>query len=105
METDLLSMLQSRLYCCSIPGAAGGITWFLWAVRQGSYRNNRYLMKFSTEILGASLTATFLASLISSGNYLQEAAFAVGVGWTGVIQILRSNITKHVEKALGQLRK
>ena len=94
--------LSVMVYCCSLPGAAGGLCIFLISLKRGHYKNNRYLAKLSVELLGALVTATALASMWQTSGYQQAAAFAIGITWTSIVQILRQKITKIVEAALGE---
>lgn len=95
------SLNQIVIYSC-LPGCAGGITAFLFAIKKGHYRNNKYFSKFSVEIIGALLTALFLSMHVTSLTNRTILAFALGVAWSGVIQIIRTKITKIVEAILGE---
>ena len=48
-------------------------------------------------------TASFLTILISSRSYKVAAAFLIGLGWSGIIQVARLKITKLVEAAFGEM--
>lgn len=89
--------------CSTIPGGAGGLASFLLAVRNGQISNNKYIAKFSIEIFGSMLTASFLTSLISINDYRTTIAFAfaIGIAWAKILQVIRTKITKIVEAALG----
>lgn len=106
-ESRLMFKLSQTVWCVflysTIPGGAGGIASFLLAVRNGHYRNNKYVVKFSVEFFGAMLTASFLIGLLSISNYQITAAFAfaIGIAWAKILQAIRSKITKIVESALG----
>lgn len=102
MESELIQYIVSTALNTTLPGAAGGLASFLLALRMGHYRNNKYLAKFSIEIAGAMVTASFLTTLISTGSYQPTAAFFIGIGWVGIIQLARRKITKVVEATLGE---
>jgi hypothetical protein len=93
-------ILHTLLYS-TVPGAAGGICAFLFALRGGIYRNNRYYSKFAIETAGALLTATFLTEMLQSTSYQAVAAFSIGVAWGNVIQLARGRITAMMEGILG----
>ena len=102
---EISQTILSMLMYASFPGAFGGIAGFLLAVNRGHYRNNKYVVKFLTESIGATLTATFLAlligDLINQEKYLVAIAFVVGLAWGGIIQAFRAWITGMVEAFLG----
>lgn len=99
---ELLSIIPPLVLYCTIPGGAGGLTLFLYAFQRGHYRNNKYFRKFTIEIIGAMITATFVTALISDGNLQVPLAFAIGIGWSRVVQIIRTKITKVIEAVLGE---
>ena len=97
--------IWSMLMYTSLPGAFGGIAGFLLAVNRDHYRNNRYMVKFLTELIGATLTATFLAifigDFVNQEKYLMTIAFVVGLAWGSIVQAFRAWITGMVEAFLG----
>jgi hypothetical protein len=102
LESELIHRIISTVLYTTAPGAAGGLVSFLLALKRGHYRNNKYLAKFSIEVIGAMVTASFLSALITSHSYQPTVAFLIGIGWTGIIQLARAKITKIVEVALGE---
>ena len=102
MGIEEIINLKTMFFFTILPGGAGGLVLFLFSLKKGRYRNNKYLAKFVIEILGAMLTASFLSTLITSSYYKPIAAFVVGIAWANIIQIIRGKITKIVEAALGE---
>jgi hypothetical protein len=90
------------LLWCTLPGAAGGLAGFLYALRRGHYRNNRYVPKLLIELLGATVTASAISLVVSPSDKLVLVAFCIGVGWANLIQLVRKKITRLVEAALGE---
>ena len=99
MSPEIVSLIKI-IYSVTLPGGAGGLTSFLYALKRGHYKNNKYPRKFFIEILGAMLTATFLTKLISSNQYQYVVAYIIGICWSGIIQVLRTKITKIIEAVL-----
>ncbi len=97
---DVVFIMHVLLYT-SMPGAAGGFALFLFGIKRGHYRNNKYIVKCTVEILGAAVTATFIGSFFPQ-SYRIGAGFLIGLTWVNIIQISRSKITKIVETALGE---
>lgn len=85
-----------------IPGVFGGCIIFLYGLKSGHHRNNKYVAKLTLEISGASITAIFIGQFFSSlSPQLQIAfSFCIGVGWVKIIQMTRNNITKMVKDKL-----
>lgn len=104
MLEKIINDIPPLIRLCTLPGGAGGIVWFLLAYKRGHYRNNKYTAKFSVETIGAMITATFIGILFIQARYQVQiaASFAIGIGWSGIIQIVRTKITKIVEAALGE---
>lgn len=102
MELDLIQRIISTVLYTTAPGAAGGLVSFLLALKRGHYRNNKLFAKFSIEVIGAMVTASFLSVLIESHSYQITVSFLIGIGWTGIVQLARAKITKVVEVALGE---
>lgn len=100
----MIEPLKFFLLYSTLPGAAGGLVSFLAAYRRGHYRNNKNLEKFCIEILGAMTTASFVSALFlsTSTHYRVFIAFALGIAWSRVVQLIRNKITKIVETALGE---
>lgn len=97
-------MPNEFLLYCSLPGAAGGLTWFLIGIRRGSIRNNRYVRKAVLEITGAVLVAAFvaypLAPLFTIKTPVLVLSFATGAAWASIVQLLRRWITNHFDTFL-----
>ncbi len=86
----------------SLPGLGGGLALFLYAYSKNHYKNNKYKIKLVVELIGASITATFITMLITNPIYQSTAAFRIGLGWAKVIQIIRSKVTKLIELVIGE---
>jgi hypothetical protein len=90
-------------------GAGGGLANFVLGVRRGHHRNNHRVRKGCLEIAGGALVALPLGvkGLHEGGLSILLAvlAFAVGVGWAGIVQSLRSRVTRVVEALLGETSK
>lgn len=86
-----------------MPGCIGGLTLFLWGVKHGHYKNNKYFAKFLIEILGAMITASVVSSLFPLHNYKPFVAFSIGIAWSKIIQTLRNRITKLVIALIGDI--
>lgn len=97
-----LPQILTVLLYSTLPGALGGFVAFLFGVLKDEYKNNRYLIKFSIEMLGAMITASFISILFESNTYRAVISFVLGVGWVGIIQVLRIKITKVVEATFGE---
>ncbi len=105
---EALHEVWSVLLITSISGGAGGLASFLYALRLGHYRNNKYVEKCSIEILGAIVTASFLAApFIPDDKYTlaMAIAFMIGVSWAKFLQLIREKITDKVVDTLGQALK
>ena len=87
-------------------GAIGGLSWFICGVRMGRIRNNRYLVKGTLEALGGSFVAPWVALLFIADDKIKPAflmaAFACGVCWAGLLQVIRKKVTGIVEVVLGE---
>lgn len=80
-------------------GGIGGLLWFIYGVRHGHHKNNKYLIKFSVEVVGASclgfVTAPLLLSVFEkTPAALRIAGVAVGMNWSELVQLIRSWITE-----------
>jgi hypothetical protein len=84
-----------------LPGLCGGVVSFVFALSKNHYKNNKYVIKLLTEILGASLTASFVTLSISNPIFQATLSFLIGVGWSRLIQLIRNKVTKIVEAILG----
>lgn len=98
-----LDQFLNMLLIASLPGAIGGIATFLYSLKMGHYKNNKYKAKLSLEVLGGAILATFVGPLFPEPIQIQLfAAFATGLTWAGVIQVTRSKITKIVKAVIGE---
>src|SRR5438876_602881 len=75
----------------ALAGAGGGCTTFVYGLRMGHYRENRYKLKLSTEVVGGSTVALFVSLAFTSFSvpFRTFLAFAIGLTWVTVIQQLR----------------
>jgi hypothetical protein len=74
----------------------------LYGLKRGHYRNNRYFSKLAIEVIGSSVTASFITPLIVQGQLIFLVGFLVGIAWGNIIQLIRIKITKMVEAVLGE---
>jgi hypothetical protein len=102
MNSIFPQALTNIILYSSFPGLVGGLALFLYAYSKNHYKNNKYKIKFIVELIGASITATFITMLISNPMYQSTAAFCIGLGWAKVIQIIRSKVTKLIELIIGE---
>ena len=82
-----------------VGGAFGGLALILFSLRNGHYKNNKYIWKFSIEFLGATTLAFCLGPLIAE-KFIIPGSFGVGLSWVKIIQTARTDITKVVLKAI-----
>jgi len=93
---DFIELVTGRL----LPGAAGGLAWFLVGLRFGRIRNDMYIRKGSLEIAGGMIVGTFVVMpFIPLPQY--TVAFLLGAAWSEVIQRTRKAVTA---RALMHLR-
>ena len=85
----------------TLPGLGGGLVLFLFAYSKNQYKNNKFVQKLLIELIGASITATFVTLAISHPIYQATLAFCVGIGWARLIHLIRNKITKIIEAILG----
>lgn len=102
MNSFLFNSITNILLYSFLPGLGGGLVLFLYAFSKNHYKNNKYVMKFIFELIGAAITATFITHFILTPVYQVTIAFCVGLGWAKVIQVIRSKITKLIELILGE---
>ena len=93
--TDINSFLELFLHL-GLPGFFGGAASFLFALKKGHYKNNKYAAKIAIEMIGAVVTAVFLLQTFSREGYTVALSFAVGFAWSDLLQALRSRITSFV---------
>ncbi len=94
------TIINSIVYS-TLPGLGGGIVIFIYAYSKNQYKNNRYFEKLIIELLGSSITATFITAAIGHPIYQATLAFCVGLGWARLIQLIRNKVTKIIEAILG----
>jgi hypothetical protein len=85
--------------------ACGGAAGYMAGHLVDHYRKNRHLRKMTIEIVGALLTAPWLAATmpLPCVDCLRNRiflAFCFGVAWSGVIQHIRMRATSVVDRAL-----
>lgn len=97
---EILRDMIPTLIFSTGPGACGGVALFLFSLRMGHYKNDRYLRKLIVELLGAVLVASFLGPLFP-GRTAIFASFALGLSWATIIQVARNKITRVVKAAIG----
>lgn len=98
---EVLRDIGPTLVFSTAPGACGGVGLFLFSLRAGHYKNNRYVSKLIIELVGAMLVASFVGPLFPE-KVVVFASFATGLSWATVIQVARSKITKTVKAAIGE---
>jgi hypothetical protein len=98
---EFLQDIIPILVFSTAPGACGGVGLFLFSLRVGHYKNNRYVRKLVIELLGAMLVASFVGPLFPA-KAVVFASFAIGLSWATVIQVARNKITKVVKAAIGE---
>lgn len=85
---------------CTLPGLFAGIVLFLYYYSKKHYKNNKYFAKLIIEILGAAITATFIAQFLNDPALRIIIAFCIGLTWARTIQLIRTKITRLVEALL-----
>ena len=94
----MLEFLFDRL----APALAAGVLLFVWGLKIGRIRNNKYVAKFIVDVVGASTTGVMVSVLVDrasvggvpDGVHLRSlVAFAVGLCWSEVVHWLRRWIT------------
>lgn len=100
-------MIQQLLLYAALPGAVGGFLLFLQGVKYARIKNDRHLRKACLETVGGMLVAIPVAyAFVDETGASATAvllAFAAGLGWSLIIQILRRRITRIIEAAVGVL--
>lgn len=89
------------LTASTVPGVCGGLGLFLYSLRTGHYKNNKYTVKLLIELLGAMLVASFLGPLFPE-KAVTIASFLLGLSWAAVIQTSRNKITKLAKALIGE---
>lgn len=84
-----------------LPGLAGGVVLFVYGFSKNQYKNGRLFEKLIIELVGSSITATFITLSIVNPIWQSIIAFCIGIGWARLIQLIRNKITKIVEAILG----
>ena len=91
------------LYTAAIAGAAGGILCVLYGIKTGHFKEKQF-RKAIVEILGGAITASLLVFVFRT---LDDSARipicgCIGLGWSRIIQAIRTRVTNVVLAALGQ---
>ena len=102
MTSDMPEELKGLLRYLSVPGALGGVVAFLYAVGQKEITRH-HIRKFAIGVIPAAITAAILAPLIPPPRCQEFYAFAVGLTWAGIVEVVRRRITAVVEALLGDL--
>jgi hypothetical protein len=100
LQFAALEPLRPVLYYATIPGGFGGAASALYAIQRGKYANNKYVQKIMIEIFGAMIVASFVSYYLWRDQPF--LAFASGLTWSAIIQVVRRWITRMVEAALGE---
>jgi len=95
--------MDKILHSPTLAGAAGALAWYVLALQRGWIKNDHYIRKGSLEIIGGSITATYVQIPFFLPTY--TVAFVVGAGWSLIIQRSRAGITKTILESLDKLRK
>jgi hypothetical protein len=96
-----LSAILINLITCFLFGCLGGLLSFLLACKHGHYKNNKYISKFSIEIIGGGLTAIVVYFLPISTQNRILVSILVGLAWSTLLQSFRSRITRIISAILG----
>lgn len=96
-----IQIILPILISSTLPGVFGGIALFLFSLRNGHYKNNRYPAKLLLELLGAGVVASFVGQLFPEKAII-FASFGVGLCWATIVQITRTKITKAVKLLIGE---
>lgn len=104
MAQDFYILIDKLISSTALHGGLGGIAIFALGYLNEEYKNNKYIAKFSAEIIGASLTAYYFAPLVSTPP-TPALAFVVGATWTSILQETRRIVTEKVIDALGRPKK
>lgn len=97
---DYLEQLKPVLFLSSIPGGFGGLASFLYGLKRGHFKNNKYIAKAVLEIVGGLVVASFV---VFGPKIL--VGFIIGLCWSTVIQVIRGRITVIVEAFLSKSTK
>jgi hypothetical protein len=86
-----------------LSGLCGGLASFLYGLKRGNFKNNRYCRKISLEMVGGTVTGFFLTLPTKAwgAEYRLLIAFACGLAWSAVLQMCRLKITGIAEAVLG----
>ena len=88
-----------------IPGAAGGLAYFLLGIHRGYIRGGKFARKAFLEIVGGALVGLFIAYPLAQIFFerkmvLALVCFLFGVSWSQIVQALRWSTTNFVRKKL-----
>ena len=90
--------IQKIILFRSVPGIGGGIVSITYGLKMGYYKNDRILNKALIEVIGATITPTFVSSMFDYETYLFFVSFAIGFSWSKIMQVIRQKITKLLGK-------
>ena len=101
-----INLIKELVLYTTLPGAGGGLAWFLCGLKYGWIRNNKYVRKALLEVIGGMLVASFvgypLREVFAGSTPVVLISFALGACWSVIMQILRSWITKRVNNFLSR---
>lgn len=99
--------LVALLKCSVLPGALGGFIWFWVGLNLGRIKKGKRISKFILETVGGAVVGGSvgypLAPLFTSSLPVFVFCFAVGVGWSSIIQLLRQEITRIIRVRLARI--
>ncbi len=99
-----MNLIKELLLYSTLPGAGGGLAWFFCGLRNSWIHNNKFVRKAVLEVVGGMLVASFvgypLSHLFSGSTPVVVVCFAIGGSWSGIMQILRVWVTKHINNVL-----
>src|SRR5262249_53310272 len=104
-EITSMAAHLSELYFVALmllPGAAGGLASFLVGLKAGHYKNNKYMAKCSIETVGGAVTASSLVYFLRDSQYTWAFAFAIGAGWSQILQGIRGRVTRIIVAVIGE---
>ena len=101
MDFITINIIIQTFFYSFLPGMGGGLVSFIYGFSKNQYKNGKLLEKLLIELIGSSITATFITLSINNPVWQSMIAFCVGIGWVRLIQLIRNKITKIVEAILG----
>ncbi len=92
-----MGMFSNMILYGFIPGLFGGFALFLYALKSSLYKNNKLFRKALIELIGASITASFISLFFVNSEFLVAISFTIGLSWSGIIMIVRKKVTKLID--------